>query len=352
MNVDRKILICYNEPSNYYENYLGKEISSSDHAIDLSERGFLNQIYNIKEILRKKYLNVDTLAVNSNIETLINKISLYSPDVIVNFVESVEGNSNFESYIAGIYELLNIPYTGNTSTCLATCLNKAYTKQILKSYGIKTPAFYLAKVNEFPKQKELKLNFPVITKLAREDASIGISEYSVIHNVDSLYERLKYLYSLYNQEVIIEEYIDGRELNVAILGNRVLPISEICFDGLPENLPKIITYEAKWSPESVYYKHTVPKCPATIEEPLKKKIEKLALKAYEALECRDYARIDIRLSKNNVPYVIEVNPNPDISPDAGFIRSAAASGINYEDVLFKLIDFALQRQSYDTQVAI
>lgn len=352
MNVERKILICYNEPTRYYENYLGKEITTNKNNLDLSEQGYLDQIDNVKKILRKKFLNVDTFAINSNIEAFINKISIYSPDVIVNFVESVNGNSNFESYIAGIYELLNIPFTGNSSICLATCLNKVRTKQILKSFGIKTPPFYLAEINYYPKPNELKLKFPVITKLAREDASIGISEFSVINDIHSLNNRLKFLFATYNQEVLIEEYIEGRELNVAILGKEILPISEICFDGLPENLPKIITYEAKWSPESVYYKYTVPKCPAAIDESIKKNVEKTAIKAFEALECRDYARVDIRLSKDNIPYVIEVNPNPDLSPDAGFIRSAAAAGISYEEVLYKLINLALQRQSYDTQAAI
>jgi len=352
MNFERKILICYNEPVRYYKNYLGKKTNSKDDNIDLSERDFLNQISNIKKILSKKFLEVNTLAVNSDIRSFIKKILYYSPDVIINFVESVEGNSNLESYVAGLYDLLGIPFTGNNSITLGNCLNKVRTKQILKSHGIKTPRYFIAEVNHFPKSSELKLRFPVITKLIREDASIGISEYSVINNSKELKGQLEYLFENYNQEVLIEEYIEGRELNVAILGNQVLPISEICFDGLPENLPKIITYEAKWSPESTYYKNTVPKCPAELEEKLKLRIEKIALKAFDALECRDYARVDIRLSKENVPYVIEVNPNPDISPDAGFIRSAAAAKISYEEVLYKITELALQRQNYDTQAAI
>lgn len=352
MNFERKILICYNEPVRYYKNYLGKEPNSENDNIDLSERDFLKQISNIKKILSKKFLEVNTLAVNSDIKSFLKKILYYSPDVIVNFVESVEGNSNLESYIAGLYELLGIPFTGNNSLCLGNCLNKVRTKQILKSHGIRTPRYFIAEVNQFPKLSELKCKFPVITKLVREDASIGISEYSVINNSKELKQQLEYLFENYNQEVLIEEYIEGRELNVAILGNQILPISEICFDGLPENLPKIITYEAKWSPESTYYKNTVPKCPAELEKNVKSEIEQIALKSFNALECRDYARVDIRLSKENIPYVIEVNPNPDISPDAGFIRSAAAAGISYEEVLYKITELALQRQNYDTQAAI
>jgi D-alanine-D-alanine ligase len=352
MKNEQKVLICFNEPTRYYNNYVGKEISDAKDDVDLSEREFLQQIENIKKILEKKYISVETFAVNSDIRAAIKKLNSYSPDVILNFVESVEGNSNLESYVAGLYELLEIPYTGNTMISLGNCLSKSRTKQILQSHGIRTPKHFIAGINHIPSHEELSLKFPAILKLAREDASIGISEFSVVNNYDALVQRLEYLFSNYNQEVIIEEYIEGRELNVAILGDKILPISEIRFDGLPDEFPKIITYEAKWSPESVYYKNTVPKCPADLDENLKEKIEKMAKESYEALECRDYARVDIRLNNKNIPYVIEVNPNPDISPDAGFIRSASAAGISYEEVLFKLTEMALKRRQYDTQAAI
>jgi D-alanine-D-alanine ligase len=164
-------------------------------------------------------------------------------------------------------------------------------------------------------------------------------------------DRLEYLFSNFNQEVIIEEYIDGRELNVAILDGDILPISEITFDTLPDGLPKIVTYEAKWSEDSVYYKSTIPKCPTELDHSLERKVKELARTAYEAMECRDYARVDIRLNKKNVPYVIEVNPNPDISPDTGFVRSASAAGISYEELLYRISSLALKRKFYDSQIA-
>lgn len=346
-----KVLICFNEPTRYYDNYLGKDFSNSDDNVDLSEREFMNQIASIKKSLLKKYISVETLAVNSDIKGAMKKILNYSPDLIFNFVESVEGNSNFESYIAGLFDLLEIPYTGNGPISLGNCLIKSRTKQILQSHGVRTPKHMIAHLNDYPVKNNFPLKFPVILKLAREDASIGISEFSVVNNFDSLKERLEYLFTSFNQEVLIEEYIDGRELNVAILGDQILPISEIRFDGLPEEFPKIVTYEAKWSPESVYYKNTVPRCPAPLDDQLKQKIEKMAFEAFDALECRDYARVDIRLNQRNVPFVIEVNPNPDISPDTGFVRSAAAAGIGYDELLFKISTFALKRIKYDTQAA-
>ena len=351
MNLEQKVLICYNEPTRYYDNYVGKNVSDIKDNVDLSEREFLKQINMIKKSLSKKYMSVETLPVNSDIKLAMKKILHYSPDLIFNFVESVEGNSNLESYVAGLFDLMEIPYTGNGPISLGNCLIKSRTKQILQSHGVRTPKHMIAHVNRFPEKNNFMLKFPVILKLAREDASIGISELSVVNNLDALKERLEYLFTNFNQEVLIEEYIDGRELNVAILGDQILPISEIRFDGLPEEFPKIVTYEAKWSPESVYYKNTVPRCPAPLDDSLRQKIEKMALEAYDAMECRDYARVDIRLNQRNVPYVIEVNPNPDISPDTGFVRSAAAAGIGYDELLFKISTFALKRITYDTQAA-
>jgi D-alanine-D-alanine ligase len=352
MNLEQKVLICYNEPVRYYDNYLGKDVKDSKEDTDLSEREFLKQIELIKKSLKKRYMSVETLAVNRDIKSAMKRIINFSPDLIFNFVESVEGNSNLESYVAGMFDLLGIPYTGNGAISLGNCLIKSRTKQILDSHGIRTPKHAIIAVNELPKKSGFVLKFPVILKLAREDASIGISEDSVVHNFADLNERLKYLFTNFTQDVLIEEYIDGRELNVAILGDQILPISEIRFDGLPDQLPKIVTYEAKWSPESVYYKNTVPSCPAVLAKPVRQKVEKMAKEAFEALECRDYARVDIRLNHKNVPYVIEINPNPDISPDTGFVRSANAANINYDELLYKISQLALKRSKYDTQIAI
>ena len=352
MKNDLKILICYNEPVKYYTNYLGKEPSSEEDNIDLSETEFLKNISVIKKLLAKKFKQVSTLGFTGNIPVIMSKLQSYSPDLVFNFVESVEGNSYFESFAAGLFDILGIEYTGNDPSSLSNCLIKSRTKVILESQGITTPAYYLSQYKEkLPKESDFELNYPVMLKLASEDASIGISEFSVAKDYKAMVERAEYLFKKYKQAVMIEEYIDGREINVAILGGKIMPISEIVFDGLPKGLPKIITYEAKWSPNSVYYKYTVPRCPAKLAPQLKKKIEKLAIDSFNALECRDYARVDIRISKRNVPYVIEVNPNPDISPDSGFVRSAAAFGLSYDKLLYKLAEIALERKSYDKKIA-
>ncbi|MCU7490513.1 MAG: D-alanine--D-alanine ligase family protein [Bacteroidota bacterium] len=349
MSSEAKILVCYNEPAKVYKNYVGKNISSDDENVDMSETGMLEHINDIVSGLQLYFKNVDTFAFSSDVERAITSIVAYSPDVIFNFVESVEGKANYEAYTAGLYELLGYNYTGNVPLCLGLCLNKARTKQLLQSGGIKTPGFYIAKFNGVIDPESFGLKFPVILKLLNEDASIGISEFSVVNNIDEVNRRLGFLFKTYRQDVIIEEFINGREFNVSILGGDVLPISEIIFNGLPKGLPKIVTYEGKWSPNSTYYKYTNPNCPADIDDELKEKIETAAREAYELMNCRDYARIDIRLSKSGVPYVIEVNPNPDLSQDAGFARAARAKGLSYPELLYSIVSLALERKEHDTK---
>lgn len=351
-----KLLIAFNAPLSIYSIYNGKENSGSSGNVDLSEIGFSQEINKIKKSLSKYFTNVKTLSVTKNIKKTVDDLEKLKPELIFNFVESVEGVSTMESCLAGIYELLNIAYTGNDPIALGNCLNKERTKNILRSFDIKTPASFTLRYGKSLSKKELKLQFPVITKLLTEDASIGISENSVVNNLKELEKQINVLQKNYKQDIIIEEYIEGRELNVAILGKVIMPISEIDFSGLPNRLPKIVTYESKWVEESIYYKHTTPKCPAKISSSVKNKIEKTALAAFEAMGCRDYARVDIRLSKDNIPYVIEVNPNPDISTDSGFVRAAKVAGISYNELLYRIASFALERgnkfrtdKNYDSQ---
>lgn len=349
MKTAAKILICYNAPVSIFAVYSGKPDDLHANINDLSESSFAKEIKRIKRSLLEHFTEVGTLAINNDLQKIIAKIDEFAPDIIFNFVESVEGVSSYEYCIAGLFELLGYDYTGNIPPALGNCLNKERAKMILRSFEIRTPSSLVIRKKQKMTKKNFNLNFPVIMKLLNEDASIGISELSVVNNFAQLNSHLDFLYKTYKQEVLVEEYIDGRELNVAVLGDKVLPISEIRFDGLPENLPKIVTYDGKWIAESVYYENTKPKCPADLEPSLKKKIEETAYKAFKAMSCRDYARVDIRLSSDNIPYVIEVNPNPDISLDSGFSRAAAASGISYSSLLFTIAGFALSRKKYDTK---
>jgi D-alanine-D-alanine ligase len=350
MKRHEKILICYNSPVSLFPVYNGKPSNKSLPQNDLSESGFTREIQKIKSALSEKFSRVETLAVDRDLNRTINGIISSSPDLIFNFVESVEGIASYEYCNAGIYELLQVPYTGNYPSALGNCLNKERAKSILRSYDIPTPESFIIKAGDRFNKGAFNLKYPVILKLLNEDASIGISELSVVDNLEKVTKQLNFLRKTYKQDVIIEEYIDGRELNVAILGERVLPVSEIRFNGLPEGLPKIVTYDGKWMENSIYYNNTIPQCPAKLEKKILKRIETIALDAFNAMSCRDYARVDIRLNEQNEPFVIEVNPNPDISTDSGFVRAASAAGINYSALLHTIAGFALSRRQHDKKI--
>jgi len=349
MKENSKIMICYNSPVSVFSIYNGNPSEKKSDINDLSESGFSKEISTIKKSLQEYFTDVKTFAIDGNVERSIAKIIEYSPDAILNFVESVDGISTYEYCMAGLFEILKVEFTGNQPLCLGNCLNKWRTKDILRANDIKTPRALVIDKSGSISEKSFTLKFPVILKLMTEDASIGISQYSVVKNFNDLKKHVEFLAVTYKQDILAEEYIYGRELNVAILGNRALPISEIEFEGLPEGLPKIVTYDSKWVADSVYYENTKPKCPAELNARTKKRIEMIALQAYKALACRDYARVDIRLNENGIPFVIEVNPNPDISSDSGFARAAAADGISHSELLFTIINYALNRRINDTQ---
>ncbi len=346
MNTKAKILICYNSPVSIFSIYNGKPADEKSDSKDLSEHSFASNMLEIENHLRSFFTDVSSLAVDKNVNRTIQEINKYNPDAILNFVESVEGIAHYEYCMAGLYELLEYEYTGNVPQTLGNCLNKKRTKEILYSNGINTPRAVILAPNQKFAKKDINLNYPVILKLIDEDASIGISENSVVNNYKELRKHYIFLTETYKKKLIAEEYIVGRELNCAVLGGKTLPISEIDFTGLPENLPKIVTYDGKWIEGSTYYNYTKPVCPAKLENDLKIQLEEIAINAYNVLGCRDYARVDIRLSDDGTPYVIEVNPNPDVSSDSGFARAAAASGKNYSELLFTITNFALQRK-YD-----
>ena len=349
MKTDAKILICYNSPVSIFPIYNGKPVEESNPLNDLSESAFSRDLEIIRKGLGNYFTEVGTFAVDGNIEKTINYLNRSNPDVIYNFVETIEGVASYEYCIAGIFQLLGFQFTGNPPATLGNCLNKERAKNILRSFNIPTPNSLIIKQEDKVSNKTFNLEFPVILKLLNEDASIGISELSVVKNLNQLRKQLKFLFDTYRQDVIVEEYIEGRELNVAILGDRILPVSEILFKGLPEGLPKIITYDSKWIEESIYYQHTQPSCPAKLGKKDKNNVEFVARSAFNAMNCRDYARVDIRLNKNGTPYVIEVNPNPDISTDSGFVRAASKTGISYPELLFTIANFALSRKANDTK---
>jgi D-alanine-D-alanine ligase len=348
MKEDIKILLAFNQPiGGIYESYDGRRVKSeSSSSIDLSEVGVLEECEEIKEALTQKGFQTETFNLLDNIDELCSRLGSGNYDVVFNLVESVGGVSIKEMYVAGIYELYNVPYTGCSAVTLGLCLNKHRAKLIMKGAGFSVPRWRLY-LNPLTIIFDSKPEFPLIVKPSQEDASVGISEQSVVNDEKELKDQLEFLYHTLKQPIIVEEYIEGREINSAILGDKekiALPLSEISFDTLPDDLPKIVTYDGKWIKDSLYYKNTIPVCPAPLDDEIAERIKKIALNVSNLFGCRDYCRVDFRLDKNNQPYILEVNPNPDISIDAGFARAAKAYGLSYDELLVKIIEFALERR--------
>jgi D-alanine-D-alanine ligase len=313
--------------------------------VDLSEVGVLEEREDIGRALQVLGYRTSVFNVDGDISRLLNFLREDKPDVIFNLCESVGNDAIHEMHIAGIYELLHIPYTGSGPLTLGTALNKCRVKEILNYHGLPTPRFQL--INS-PVKIALSdsLDYPLIVKPSREDASIGIDNDSVVSNLNELRKKVRYIVEQFDQPAIVEEFIDGRELNVAVIGNRqpkALPISEIDMSTLPKDYPRIITYKAKWLKGTLEYDHTKGVCPALLPPELEARMKELAVQAYRILGCRDYARVDMRLSKDYDPYIIEVNPNPDISDEAGLARSAQAAGYSFEQFVGKIIECALER---------
>jgi D-alanine-D-alanine ligase len=288
--------------------------------------------------------NAYTLNIKDNLNLMLKHLKEENPDVIFNFVEIYKDNPRLEMNVVGLFELLGIPYTGAPAMGLANCQNKILAKRLLSSAGIRIPRFFIVQVKSTNYPHRLK--YPLLVKPAFEDASVGIENESIVSSGKELRKRIEHVLKNFNQPVLVEEFIEGRELNVAVMGDkrlRVLPISEIDFSSMPDHLHNIVSFQAKWDPHHESYHKTIPICPAQLPINIEKKAKELAFKAFKVMGCRDYARVDMRLSKDNRLFVLEVNPNPDITEGAGFMRSAQKSGLTYAQALKRIVKYALRR---------
>ncbi|MDD8026283.1 MAG: ATP-grasp domain-containing protein [Acidobacteriota bacterium] len=283
------------------------------------------------------------ISLQKSFMNFLQRLKTLNADVVINLCEAFLGYPQLEANVAAAFELLGLSYTGNDSRTLALCLNKFKSKAVLKSSGLPTAPALLV---DAPDQK-IDLPFPLIVKPNTEDASLGIHPDSVVRDEDALRKQVTRILEIFEEPVLVEQFIEGREFNVAVLDAdkpEALPVSEIDFTKLPEGQPSICSYEAKWHPEDILFQTTPPVCPAAIDDALKAKLQDLAVKAFLACECRDYARIDFRVDKKGRPFILEVNPNPDISLNAGYARGLAAAGIDYKVFWGRMIEKARNRK--------
>jgi D-alanine-D-alanine ligase len=298
----------------------------------------------IVNALRGEDFNVSLLNINEDIQNLIDLLSDNPPDVVFNLIEYYRDDSTLEHLIVGLFALYGIRYTGSKPFTLALCQRKGMTKQLLLANNVPTPRYKLLSEPRLPGRHGL--HYPIIVKPAREDASSGVEKGSVVYNFEELNERIKKAFEEYFPPILVEEFIEGRELHVSVLGNdppEVLPIIEFDFSGLPSDHPDIISYDAKWNPleESFHRVHSI--CPAKLSRKLEKKVKAVVLSAYKITGCTDYARLDLRLTKDNKVFVLEVNPNPDLTESVSFMESAEYYGLSFGETLARIVEFALQR---------
>lgn len=270
---------------------------------------------------------------------LLTVIPTLKADLVFNLCESLNNDARNEPTIAGLFDLFGIRYTGADQLALASCLHKPRAKAILVGAGVPTPPY-----REYREAVAEELDFPWFVKLAHEDASVGITERNRVENAGQLRERVGELIGEYKQPVLAERYVEGREVNATLIGDgEVLPLHEIDFAAMPGDRPKIVSYAAKWDEHHVDYVGTKPVPLRDPSPALVARISDVARAAWRALGLRDYGRVDLRVDADGEPWVIDVNPNCDISPDAGAARAALAAGLDYNTFIAKLAALALAR---------
>jgi len=277
-----------------------------------------------------------------------SKLKELKPDIVFNFAEGLNG-VNRESHIPAMLEMLQIPYSGSDALTLGICLDKSRAKEILTYHKVPNAKFLVA--NQMEDIANTNFDFPLIVKPISEGSSKGIFSSSFVKSAKELEEEVSRIIFSYNQPALIEEFLSGREFTVAVIGNgdeaEVLPIIEIRYEDFPEDIVPLYSYEAKWILDTKENNFDVFQCPAKIDSKLEEKIKKTVLRSYSVLSCKDWSRIDVRLDKNGVPNIIEVNPLPGIMPDpnenSSFPKAARAAGMSYNQMIQRVLYSAAKR---------
>lgn len=278
--------------------------------------------------LRRAGAEVVTAPLRADLGRSIGLLRAMEPAVVFNLCESYRGESALEPHAAALLEMLGFPVTGSGPAALALCLDKPRTKDVLGAHGVRVP------------RSGPKAEFPLIVKPAREDASTGLTFDSVVRDEAALAGRIEAMERTVGP-ALVEEYIEGREFNVAMVGEEILPISEIDFAGLPPGAPSIVTYAGKWEAGSADDLGTAPVCPADIPGRLHDRLRALGRQCLDLTGVRGYGRVDVRLDARDRLYVLEVNPNPDLSSGAGLARAAAAAGWTYDELVARIVEAAM-----------
>jgi D-alanine-D-alanine ligase len=333
----KNVAIVYNEPQpSGYDN------THEEKAV----LGVLDAVNAVKQALLELGKDVQVIPLLPPFEEARKKLEALNVDVVFNLFEGFCGDPQSEALVPEALRQLGITFTGCKAEILRLALDKAGLKRVFKEAGIPTPAYQVLEPSTLD---QFRLGFPCFVKPRSEDASHGISEDSLVKDEAALERQVRKIYNMYHCGALVEHFLSGREFNATAIGNSratVLPISEIVYELDPE-VPRILTFAAKWEPDSPYFKGTKVVCPAEVPEDMRAYVASTALKAFKAVIGRGYARMDMRMDENGVLNVMEINPNPDISPGTGAARQSAAAGMTYPQFINKLITMAVEIDKHE-----
>ncbi len=322
-----KITVLFNEERTGHE-------SSHDEVVD-----------QIANALTENGHKVILLGIADNLHELIDKIEQEKPDLVFNVCESFAGNDYAEMYVAGVLNMMNVRFTGTGASGMAFRQDKAVTKKLLAFHNVPCPNYAIFSKDQL--EFAGKMKFPLFVKALHRDASEGIDESSLVNDYTSMMKKIDYIHKEVMDTALVEEYIDGREFSVSILGNYpnevVLPLIELDFSKLPQDKPRIYSEEAKFDETSEVYNEINFGVATDLTPELRSSIEMIGRKATSALQVYDYARVDIRLAKNGVPYVVEVNANPYLDQTAEVAVAALQAGFSYPSLINRIVEISWER---------
>jgi len=318
-----------------------------DEAVPPQSRGARahrkSDVQQIAEVLNRAGHETFSVIVDGTQECL-KRLAQVEADLVFNLVEAFGDDDTKEPHVTAYYELLGPRYTGSGPRGLALAMDKALAKKVLAFHGVQTPMF--AMVFRGRLEWAHDIDFPVIVKPAREDGSIGIGFSALAHSIKELMERIDELHDDFNQPVLIEQYIEGREIYVGVVGNakpEAFPLVELDLSHLPKGTPRIAGVEVKWEEGTQAYRGSKLRIPDDVPGKVVEAIQDTALTSFQALQLRDSARFDFRVTQNSKIYLIEANPNPYLHSGGEFIKGARASGRTHPQTILEIVDLAQAR---------
>ena len=300
--------------------------------------------YDVVSTLRKLGHEVTALGVKSDLEVIRGAVEQWKPHVAFNLLEEFDGVAVYDQNVVSYLELLHVPYTGCNPRGLMLARDKALSKQVMSYHRIPYPEFMVVPLHRMVRRPKW-LAFPLIVKSVSEEASLGISQASIVEDEEKLRERVAFIHDSVGTGALVERYIEGRELYVGVMGNahlQVLPVWELVMDNMPEEAKRIATERVKWS-RKYQDKYGIRSGEAkNLPEGAADKIQHLAKRVYRALGISGYARIDMRMDGGGNIYVLEANPNPQIADDEDFAESARKAEVPYKNLLQELIHIGMR----------